>query len=149
MGFVLFQVLLNISTVVPSEVQPIFDALHLDVTEHFATAQAVSASFVLFAFLWGFFFFEAVLNCTTSHAVAHWYFQDDGYGHHAGLSVAGVLGIPVVYSCVRVCRFHLGSLAMGSLLMTLVTVPCVVLEYVERRANNAPDNTVAKAILRA
>merc|ERR1719410_537199 len=101
MGSLLFFLLLDIASVVPSEVQPIFDALHLNITEHFATVQSVSISFVVFAFFWGFFFHIAVLNCTISHAVAHWYFNDDGDGHHEGCSLAGVLGIPMLHSCAR------------------------------------------------
>merc|ERR1712060_899672 len=70
-------------------------------------------------------------------------------GHHAGCSLAGVLGIKMIHSCARVCRFHLGSLAYGSLLMVLVTVPNVLLEYISQHAKSAPENVVAKATLRA
>ncbi|PIK50138.1 putative choline transporter-like protein 2, partial [Apostichopus japonicus] len=55
---------------------------------------------------------------------------------------------PVVYSLWRSIRYHLGSLAFGSLIIAIIQLIRVILEYVERKLKGKADNKVVQYIIK-
>lgn len=66
---------------------------------------------------------SAIEQCTVAGAVATWYFADN----------KRKLGWPIVGSFWRTIRYHLGSLALGALLIAIVQVFRILLAYVQGR----------------
>ena len=46
-----------------------------------------------------------------------------------------------------ICRYHLGSLAFGSLLIAIVQIVRVILEYIDSKLNGS-ENRIAKFLLK-
>jgi len=69
-------------------------------------------------------------------------------GGAAGWNSGGgwFFGKPVLIALRDICRYHLGTLAMGSFLCAVVTMPRIVLEYLVTQAGE-DGNTVTKAIV--
>jgi len=97
----------------------------------------------LFSFLWIYFYHIAAFQTTISGAVAHWYFFRLDPEHSAGTGIHSkgwFFGQPLVYAYCRVVRYHMGSLALGSLLLALVTLPRIILEYLDQQSKRANEN---------
>jgi choline transporter-like protein 2/4/5 len=78
-----------------------------------------------FGLFWLLFFVEALGEMVMAGAFAGWYWTMDkeGSGSQSGLG-------PSLY---RTCRYHLGTLAFGSLVLSVVRMVRVLLEYVEAK----------------
>eukprot|EP00928_Gymnodinium_smaydae_P094004 TRINITY_DN7841_c0_g1_i1.p1 TRINITY_DN7841_c0_g1~~TRINITY_DN7841_c0_g1_i1.p1 ORF type:complete len:758 (-),score=116.74 TRINITY_DN7841_c0_g1_i1:56-2329(-) len=110
---------------------------------HFEDAQRGGLLLTVFGFLWVYFFHEAIFIATIAYGVSHWYFYRDDPERSQGTGIRGrgwYFGQPVVLSYGNVCRYHLGSLAAGSFLVTLVTLPRLVLEYLERQRESSQEH---------
>jgi len=89
--------------------------------------------FILFSAIWVYSFHMAVGRTTIAGAVAQWYFyrmdedNDAGTGIHAK---GWFFGRPVIYALGRVLRYHMGTMAFGSFIISLCTMPRIILEYV-------------------
>jgi len=97
----------------------------------------------LFSFLWIYFYHVAAFQTTISGAVAHWYFFRLDPEHSAGTGIHSqgwFFGRPLVYAYCRVVRYHMGSLALGSLILALVTLPRIILEYLDQQSKRANGN---------
>mmetsp|Transcript_24592 Transcript_24592/g.41222 ORF Transcript_24592/g.41222 Transcript_24592/m.41222 type:complete len:346 (-) Transcript_24592:796-1833(-) len=79
----------------------------------------------LFGLLWTNQFILAIGMCTISGAVATFYFTRDK---------KEMSSFPVVGAFMRTLRYHLGSLALGSLLVALVQLVRCILAYLQRKA---------------
>ncbi|KAJ3006370.1 hypothetical protein HKX48_000155 [Thoreauomyces humboldtii] len=90
-----------------------------------------------FGFLWTYNFIVAIGQCTVAGAIATWYWARDKK-HLPRLPVLRALG--------RTFRYHLGSLAFGSLLIAIVQLIRILILMVQKRVQGV-NNKFAKAIL--
>ncbi|KAJ3047837.1 hypothetical protein HK097_011137 [Rhizophlyctis rosea] len=80
--------------------------------------------YYVFGFLWAYNFIIACSQCTMAGAVASWYWARDK---------KALPRFPLIKSLGRVLRYHLGSMALGSLIIALVQlVRLIVLEMMKR-----------------
>lgn len=93
----------------------------------------------MFGFFWIMAFIIAILQFTVASTVALWYFNA---GSDAGDSVSVCKGVYWAF------RYHLGSLAFGSLLIAIVTMIKVLFEYFAKKYEKAaPENPITKALI--
>ncbi|KAK7100735.1 choline transporter-like protein 1 [Littorina saxatilis] len=93
--------------------------------------------YYLLGFLWVTQFIMACERLTVSSAVALWYFTRDKTR----------LGMPIGKSIYRLIRFHLGSVAFGSLLIAFVILIRWILSFIEGRLKGS-ENFLAKFVLK-
>ena len=53
----------------------------------------------------------------------------------------------IILYALRVCRYHLGSIAFGSLLIAICQLIRIILEFLDRRLKGA-ENRVAKLLVK-
>ncbi|KAJ3272222.1 hypothetical protein HDV01_005876 [Terramyces sp. JEL0728] len=78
----------------------------------------------IFGFLWTLFFFSGINQVTIAGAIATWYWTMDKKKS---------LKLPVLRSLGRTLLYHLGSIAVGSLLIAIVEFIRILLYEVQRR----------------
>ncbi|CAE8689117.1 unnamed protein product, partial [Polarella glacialis] len=144
--------LLGVGTASPEKVQEALAALSLpssaDPALDFHRWQTASGLLLIIGFLWVYFFHVALFTTTVALTVARWYFRDAENEHQVGAGLGNCLGWPVLASLRQVFRYHLGSLALGSLLMTVFTIPRMVLEYIDHHTKSATgQNALARGLL--
>ncbi|CAB3252104.1 unnamed protein product [Arctia plantaginis] len=76
----------------------------------------------LVCLIWGSEFILGCQQMTIAGAVSHWYFR----GPNAHPS-------PVLYSIGKLVKYHLGSVAKGSFLITLFKIPRLILTYLHAK----------------
>ena len=87
-----------------------------------------------------------------SGAFSDWYFSvwDETHSRRKkrGSGVAQLSSSPIVESLWRVTRFHLGSLAFGALIITLIRIIRAVVTYVQRKVRKgAGANPLVRCLL--
>lgn len=82
----------------------------------------------LICLIWGSEFILGCQQMTIAGAVSHWYFR----GEHAHSS-------PVLYSIGKLLKYHLGSVAKGSFLITLFKIPRLILTYLHAKLSARAD----------
>ncbi|XP_040581973.1 choline transporter-like protein 2 [Lepeophtheirus salmonis] len=94
----------------------------------------------LFGLFWGLFFISAMGQMILAGAFASWYWAFD--------KKRDVPSTPLLSSSYRTFRYHLGTLAFGSLIIAIIRFIRVMLERVEEKLKQYhQDNPVVKAIL--
>ena len=94
----------------------------------------------MFALFWILFFVEALGEMVMAGVFAGWYWTMDKDND--------LPASPLLSSLYRTIRYHLGTLAFGSLILTFVRMIRVLIEYVEDKLKQySQDNTVVKAVL--
>lgn len=84
---------------------------------------------------------EFILGCqqmVIAGAVASWYFCRD----------RSQLSCPILKSTWRMVLYHLGSVALGSFLITLFKVPRIILLYLESKFEQYKENPIASCCLK-
>ena len=94
-----------------------------------------------FGLFWLLFFIEAMEEMVMAGAFSGWYWTRDKTGE---IPNGGLLA-----SLHRTCRFHLGTLAFGSLVLSIVRMIRVLLEYVEEKLKQyeLEDNYAVKCVM--
>ncbi|XP_072304275.1 choline transporter-like protein 4 [Eucyclogobius newberryi] len=90
------------------------------------------------AFLWCVNFAIALGQCTLAGAFASYYW--------AFTKPRDIPTFPVTASFLRALRYHVGSLAFGALILTLVQIARIILEYIDHKTRSA-QNACARFIL--
>uniref|UniRef100_A0A8C7X0U6 Choline transporter-like protein n=1 Tax=Oryzias sinensis TaxID=183150 RepID=A0A8C7X0U6_9TELE len=90
------------------------------------------------AFLWCVNFVIALGQCTLAGAFASYYWAFNKPGD--------IPMFPVTGSFMRSLRYHVGSLAFGALILTLVQIVRILLEYIDHKTRSA-QNACARFIL--
>ncbi|XP_072226159.1 choline transporter-like protein 4 [Leuresthes tenuis] len=90
------------------------------------------------AFLWCVNFVIALGQCTLAGAFASYYW--------AFSKPNDIPTFPLSGSFIRSLRYHVGSLAFGALILTLVQIVRILLEYIDHKTRSA-QNPVARFIL--
>ncbi|PIK45519.1 hypothetical protein BSL78_17623 [Apostichopus japonicus] len=93
--------------------------------------------YFVFGVIWGTEFIVALGQCVTAGAVAEWYFARDKKS----------IDSPIWNSAVRVIRYNLGSIAFGSLVISLVMVVRLILGFIQTRLQGS-QNKIAQYTLR-
>ena len=84
----------------------------------------------LFGLFWINAFFNALNQFVIASTACIWYFEQSDLIPEKTLS-------PVCKSFYRAFRYHLGSLAFGSLLVAIVQFMIVILEYIKSKVGDA------------
>lgn len=93
----------------------------------------------LFGFFWGLFFLEALDQMVLAGAFASWYWV---------LDKRDVPKLPLLASFSRTLRYHLGTLAFGSLIIAIIRMIRVMIEYIEEKLKEYhQDNPVVKCMI--
>lgn len=92
----------------------------------------------VFCFLWCANFVIALGQCTLAGAFASFYWA---YNKPADIPM-----FPLCESFIRTLRYHIGSLAFGALILTLVQIIRIILEYIDHKTRSA-QNRFAKFLL--
>lgn len=93
----------------------------------------------LFGFFWYLFFLSALDEMVLAGAFASWYWTIDK---------KNVPSLPLTSSFYRTFRYHLGTLAFGSLIVAIIRMIRVMIEYVEQKLKEYhQDNPLVKALL--
>ncbi|XP_028044144.1 CTL-like protein 1 isoform X2 [Bombyx mandarina] len=82
----------------------------------------------LISLIWGSEFILGCQQMTIAGAVSHWYFR--GENSHPS---------PVLYSIGKLLKYHLGSVAKGSFLITLFKIPRLILTYLHAKLSASAD----------
>lgn len=90
------------------------------------------------AFLWCVNFVIALGQCTLAGAFASYY-----WAFH---KPADIPMFPICGSFLRALRYHIGSLAFGALILTLVQIIRMILEYIDHKTSSA-QNRCARFLL--
>ncbi|XP_070702069.1 choline transporter-like protein 4 [Pempheris klunzingeri] len=90
------------------------------------------------AFLWCVNFVIALGQCTLAGAFASYYW--------AFTKPDDIPMFPLSASFMRALRYHVGSLAFGALILTLVQIVRIILEYIDHKTRSA-QNPVARFIM--
>ena len=93
--------------------------------------------FNLFMLLWGLFFLSALEELVMAGAFSAWYWtfnkKDD------------LPTVPLSLSVWRAFRYHLGTLAFGSLIIAIIRFIRIMIEFVEERLKEySQDNPIVK-----
>ncbi|KAL4219650.1 hypothetical protein ACF0H5_022222 [Mactra antiquata] len=95
--------------------------------------------FLLFMFFWGLNFIVALGQMTLAGSFASYYWAFE--------KPKDIPAFPLTASLYRSIRYHLGSLAFGSLLIAIVQIIRVFLEYLDHKLKDS-GNAVARFILK-
>ena len=93
-----------------------------------SNAQTAALAIHVFGFLYTLFFFSGINQVTIAGAIASWYWSYDK---------SQKMQFPVMKSFARTLRYHLGSIACGSLLIAIVEFIRVVLYQLQRKAQQS------------
>ena len=93
----------------------------------------------IFAMFWSLFFLSAMGEMVLSGAFSSWYWTFD--------KSKNLPPAPLSTSMGRTMRYHLGTLAFGSLIIAIIRVIRVTLEYIYKKCKRKPGSQVARAIL--
>jgi len=94
----------------------------------------------LLGLYWGLFFFKGFSHMVLAMVFAKWYWTFDKRDHGTDLSLS------VGRSVCTVITFHLGTLALGSLVLAAVRLVIVLLQFLQRRVKNI-DNCCTRCFI--
>ncbi|RZC34922.1 CTL-like protein 2, partial [Asbolus verrucosus] len=94
-------------------------------------------AFNVFGFFWGTFFVSAMGQMILASVFATWYWT---------FRKSNLPFFAVLEATFRTLRYHIGTLAFGSLIITICRIIRVMLEYVDHKLRKY-DNEITKAIL--
>lgn len=106
-----------------------------------STLQQGMVVYYIFGFIWGLEIIAGVFQFVVAHAVASWYFTECRED-----ASKPPIPCPTWKGLWKVMRFHLGSVALGSLLLALTRFIHGFLEYIASQARSARANRVADCI---
>jgi len=92
-----------------------------------------------FGFLWNIQFLIYFGYAVIAGAVADWYFSSHERRHD-------LIRAPLCGAFARTLRYHLGSIALGSLIIAVIQFVRGVLMYIQRKAMGENPNCVARAL---
>mmetsp|Transcript_20538 Transcript_20538/g.55280 ORF Transcript_20538/g.55280 Transcript_20538/m.55280 type:complete len:717 (-) Transcript_20538:312-2462(-) len=98
-------------------------------------------SYHLFGTLWSLSFIVGAVMMVVAGGVSQWFFFRDNAKFYSPF--------PILTSLKTVVRFHLGTVAFGSLIIAIAQFLRIVLEYVDQRTKQLQDsNLVARLVLK-
>ncbi|EQC34036.1 hypothetical protein SDRG_08250 [Saprolegnia diclina VS20] len=92
----------------------------------------------LFGLLWSVQFLSDLGYMAMAGAVCEYYWT---------LDKSTIGRIPIIASFYRALRYHLGTLAFGSLIVAIIQFARLVLEYIDQKLKSAQQNTLVKVAM--
>jgi choline transporter-like protein 2/4/5 len=114
------------------------DPITSGVIEFLVDNKAYLKWFNLFAFLWFATFLFAFEEIVLAGVFSHYYWSK----RHQTTS------FPLLYSIRLITRYHLGSIAFGSLLIATLNYVRIILDYISKKASVIQDNIVINFIFK-
>lgn len=98
----------------------------------------------VFGLLWNMQFLVYFSYMVIAGTVADWYFShtDEHDNKRRGNAKGELSNTPICDSLKRICRFHLGSIALGSLLIAIIQSIRAVLFYIQKHTAKNPNAVV-------
>ncbi|ROT82456.1 hypothetical protein C7M84_024381 [Penaeus vannamei] len=93
----------------------------------------------VFGLFWSMFFISAFGEMVLAGAFASWYWAFD--------KSKDVPSLPVTYSFGRTLRYHIGTIAFGSLIIAIVRMIRVILEYIDYKVKQQTDSKIVRCLL--
>ncbi|XP_037084148.1 choline transporter-like 2 [Pollicipes pollicipes] len=93
----------------------------------------------IFALFWTLFFLSAFGEMVLAGTFSSWYWTFD--------KSKDLPKTPLMDSTSRTFRYHMGTLAFGSLIIAIIRVVRVTLEYIYKKCKRHPGSSVARAVL--
>lgn len=93
----------------------------------------------LFALFWSMFFVSAFGEMVLAGAFASWYWAYNKPKDVPTFAVTASLG--------RTLRYHIGTLAFGSLIIAIVRMVRVILEYIDHKVREKTDSKIIRCLL--
>lgn len=139
------------------------DALKEDAITGAPTAHAARTSYVdhefdesykgamafhFFNLLWNTQVFIYFTYMVVAGAISQWYFtrRDDKGRKLRGSGEHELPHWAVYNSCKRTCRFHMGTICFGALLIAIIQFIRVIVHYIEKKTRTPEPNPIQKAI---
>lgn len=91
----------------------------------------------IFGFLWTYAFVSGLGFLVIAGTVSRWYFEAD----------KKKLTAPLIRSMATAIRYHMGSVAFGSLILAIVQVIRIVFNYIVDKSQKAKDNPAVKLLV--
>lgn len=105
------------------------------------------AAYLFFHLLWQIQFFFYFGYLTFAGATADWYFTPrDKEGYKIVGGPDGLSRCPVCRSCCRSLRYHIGTVALSSLIIAVIQFIRAVLLYVEKKTVGSPPNKLQQIV---
>jgi hypothetical protein len=106
--------------------------------------QTLLLAYHLFGLLWVNQFLQGVTMVTIAGAVCQYYWTRPN-----GVGERDLGSYPVASALFRTCRFHLGSIAFGSLIIAIVQFIRICLEYLDKQTRNIQEaNKLVKVVMK-
>ncbi|KAF2353312.1 Choline transporter-like [Trinorchestia longiramus] len=93
----------------------------------------------VFALFWCMFFISALGEMVLAGAFSSWYWAFD--------KSKDLPMLPVTNSLGRTLRYHIGTLAFGSLIIAIVRMIRLIFEYIDKKVREKTDNIVVKCLM--
>lgn len=93
----------------------------------------------LFGLFWGLFFVSAAAEMILAGAFASWYWAFE--------KPRDVPSYALTQSFFRTIRYHLGTVAFGSLIIAIIRSIRVILEYIDRKVKEHADNCCSRCLM--
>ena len=107
------------------------------------------SGYVLVGFIWTYHFIYAISIATIGGCVVYYYFVDhDTAGHKDARFSDNQMAIPSIGMLYYVCRFNLGTMAFGSLVLAVVDVVRIFFEFLEAQTNKEDQSSMMAFILK-
>ncbi|RXG67089.1 Choline transporter-like protein 2 [Armadillidium vulgare] len=103
-----------------------------------ALGHMMSAIYNVFAVIWTMLFVSAFCEYVLAGAFASYYWSFN--------KPADIPATPVIKSLGRTCRYHLGTIAFGSLIIAIVRFIRLIFEYIDHKIKKYADNFIVKMI---
>ncbi|OQS02050.1 choline transporter, partial [Thraustotheca clavata] len=92
----------------------------------------------LFGLLWSVQFLSALGYMAMAGAICEYYWT---------LNKSNIGRLPIISSFYRTLRYHLGTIAFGSLIIAIIQFARLVLEYIDQKLKSAQQNTLVKVAM--
>ncbi|KAI8912478.1 plasma-membrane choline transporter-domain-containing protein, partial [Gorgonomyces haynaldii] len=125
-GLLVYFIYIGLYLITPTTTPPPLSIGSLDINYQYM--DYILNYFHLFGFLWGVFFLSAFSQTTVAGAIASWYWTIDKTER---------MILPVTKSAARTCRYHLGSLALGSFLVALIELIRIIFYQISRQLSKS------------
>lgn len=115
------------------------------------TSMQKSFAYAFFHLLWSAQFIIYFAYMVMAGTVANWYFapRDANEKRIVGKNPGELSHTPITDSCARTCRFHIGTVALASLIIAIVQAIRAAVAYIEKKctvANGGVPNMLQRAV---
>lgn len=103
----------------------------------------------LFSLLWNMQFAVYFTYLVIAGAIANWYFTElvgESNKKKRGSGAFELPNWPILSSLARTLRFHLGTVALGALIIAVINMIRIIVRYIEEKIRGANPNPIQRAV---